>query len=121
MDDTTIEFAIWVIILVIAYYIFNEVFCFKRLPALLFAATIASLIVYAVYLSVLAEILVTATFVVWTFYGITQAFRAVRVDALHPSDVSRKKEHDIEKIIADLKEALDYLRKDDISTKLKSE
>ncbi len=81
MDDFVVEFAIWISIVAITFYVFNELCMFKRFASVLFAATVASFVIFAVYASVLSEILVTATFVVWGIYGITQAFRAVRSDA----------------------------------------
>ena len=80
MDCSAFEFALWALIVLLVFYVFNEVLYIKRLPGILFATLVASIVVYASSQSVLSETLLTASLIGWTIYGFTNGFRSFRSD-----------------------------------------
>jgi len=75
------EFVVWFCIVIVVFLLFNTYLFWKRFASILFAFLVASAIVFMAFHSFLSEVLITATFLMASFYGLTEAARARRTDA----------------------------------------
>ena len=80
MDAIVLEFLLWIVVVLVTFYVFNGIVFLKRMPSILFAVTIAGLVLFAVFQGIMAEVFLTGALIAWVLYGVTQGFRQVRSD-----------------------------------------
>jgi hypothetical protein len=80
------EFLIWLIIVLIVFWIVNNYIGLKRFASAIVAFLIASIAIFVLYNgNLLAEVFVTATFLILALFGLSAVFRSIRSDFEKPS------------------------------------
>lgn len=81
MESFAVEFFIWFVIVLVFFWITNSYIGLKRFASIIISFLIASIVVFIAYQGdLLSEILITATFLIFAFYGLTAALRSIRSD-----------------------------------------
>jgi hypothetical protein len=75
-----VVFIVWFVIIIVVFYVLNEIIGYKRFASVLLATLIASIVAWFFFKGIQAETYITAIFVVFAIYGFTETLRSFRVD-----------------------------------------